>query len=204
MNDFCDFANAEEPFVHPIVKASILHFMIGYIHPFEDGNGRTARALFYWFLIKKGYVLMKNISISKAILKTRRQYDKAFLKTEKDNNDLTYFIIYSIKTLNTAFENLLKYRDKKKNEAEKQQLMAYKLEQKGLNKRQASLIAYLYAKKDAEVNLTSFAEKHDVVRQTARRDINELKKMALIKEEKDGRNVYFSIVSKNKIEFFLY
>ena len=103
-----------------------------------------------------------------------------------------------------SFENLLKYRDKKKNEAEKQQLMAYKLEQKGLNKRQASLIAYLYAKKDAEVNLTSFAEKHDVVRQTARRDINELKKMTLIKEEKDGRNVYFSIVSKNKIEFFLY
>ena len=41
------FANAQSsPFVHPVVKAMALHFAIGFIHPFVDGNGRTARALF--------------------------------------------------------------------------------------------------------------------------------------------------------------
>ena len=44
------FANATDDavFVHPVVRAILLHFMIGYEHPFVDGNGRTARALFYW------------------------------------------------------------------------------------------------------------------------------------------------------------
>ena len=99
MEDLCEFVNSEKPFIHPVVKASIIHFQIGYIHPFMDGNGRTARALFYWFLVKKEYTLIKNISISRAILNSRIQYDKAFLKTENDNNDMTYFINYSIKSL---------------------------------------------------------------------------------------------------------
>ena len=97
MEDLCEFANSEKPFIHPIIKASIIHFQIGYIHPFMDGNGRTARALFYWFLVKKEYTLIKNISISRAILNSRIQYDKAFLKTENDNNDMTYFINYQLK-----------------------------------------------------------------------------------------------------------
>ena len=76
------FADKEKEFIHPIAKASMIHFFIGFIHPFKDGNGRTARALFYWYLLKKEYALVKNISISRVILESRVQYDKAFLKTE--------------------------------------------------------------------------------------------------------------------------
>jgi len=92
------FINVENDFYHPIIKASILHLTIGYIHPFGDGNRRTARALFYWYLIKKGYTLLKHISILKSILKSRTSYDKALLQTENDDNDLTYFIMYSMKS----------------------------------------------------------------------------------------------------------
>lgn len=137
MNDLCMFINDDDEFIHPIIKASILHFMIGYIHPFLDGNGRTSRALFYWYLIKKDYTLINNISISKVILESRTQYDKAFLKTE---NDLNYFINYSIKNLHIAFEKLSKYRDSKTKEREKANSIAFSLIQKGLNKRQADLI----------------------------------------------------------------
>lgn len=65
MNSFCFFfnENPKENFIHPIVKASILHFLIGYIHPFVDGNGRTARALFYWYLLKK-WILAHRISFN--------------------------------------------------------------------------------------------------------------------------------------------
>lgn len=203
MQELCDFINKDEDFIHPIIKASILHFMIGFIHPFKDGNGRTARALFYWYLLKKGYTLIKNISISRAILDSRIQYDKSFLKTEHDDNDLTYFINYSIKSLRVAFESLVRYRDKKKKEREQSGLIAYKLIEKGLHKRQADLVGYLYTKESARVNISSYAEKHDVVRQTARKDLNELEKLNLIEEEKEGRNVLFRITSKEKVDGFL-
>jgi Fic family protein len=45
----CDFANSKTPdtFIHPVVRGIFLHFWLAYDHPFVDGNGRTARALFY-------------------------------------------------------------------------------------------------------------------------------------------------------------
>lgn len=203
MEDLCEFANSEKPFIHPIIKASIIHFQIGYIHPFMDGNGRTARALFYWFLVKKEYTLIKNISISRAILNSRIQYDKAFLKTENDNNDMTYFINYSIKSLRVAFESLIKYRDKKKKDIEHANLISYKILDKGLNKRQADLVGFLYSKEKAKINISSYSKKHDVVRQTARKDLNELVNSGLIIEDKDGRNVIFKISSKENIDRYL-
>lgn len=203
MEELCKFVNEDKAFIHPIIKASIIHFMIGFIHPFKDGNGRTARALFYWYLLKKDYSLIKSISISRAILDSRIQYDKAFLKTENDDNDLTYFIMYSIKSLRVAFESLVRYRDKKKEEREKSNLIAYKLIQKGLHKRQADLIGYLYSKETNRVNISSYSEKHDIVRQTARKDLNDLEKLGLIEEEKIGRNVYFKLTSNVKVDIYL-
>ena len=203
MTDLCEFANSDKPFIHPIIKASIIHFLIGYIHPFMDGNGRTARALFYWFLVKKEYSLIKNISISRAILNSRIQYDKAFLKTENDNNDITYFINYSIKSLRVAFESLIKYRDKKKMDIEQANLISYKILDKGLNKRQADLVGYLYTKENGKVNIASYSKKHEVVRQTARKDLNELVNAGLISEDKNGRNVVFRISSKEQVDKFI-
>ncbi len=203
MEDLCNFANAEKPFIHPIIKASIIHFVLAYIHPFMDGNGRTARALFYWFLVKKEYALLKNISISRVILKSRIQYDKAFLKTEKDGNDITYFINYSIKSLQIAFENLLVYRDKKKEKQEQANLISYKMMDKGFPKRQADLNGCFYVEEQEQISISFYAKKYHVVRQTARKDLNELEKVGLIKEYKDGRNVLFKMTSKEKIDLFL-
>ncbi|MBV9791037.1 MAG: Fic family protein [Chloroflexi bacterium] len=57
----CDFANNDEQdrWIHPVIKATILHFWIGYDHPFVDGNSRTARAIFYWYLLSRGYWLFR-------------------------------------------------------------------------------------------------------------------------------------------------
>lgn len=203
MQDLCDFANKENEFIHPIVKASVIHFLIGFIHPFKDGNGRTARALFYWYLSKKGYTLIKNISISRAILESRIQYDKAFLKTEYDQNDLTYFISYSIKSLRVAFESLVRYRDKKKSDKDQSSVISYRLIEKGLSKRQADLLGFLYIKENSFVSLQQYAKKHDIVRQTARRDLSDLVKMNLIQEEKRGKTIIFKITSKSDVDGLL-
>jgi len=204
MEELCTFINNDKNFIHPIVKASIIHFLIGYIHPFSDGNGRTARALFYWYLLKKGYSLIQNISISKVILESRTQYDKAFLKTESDGNDLNYFIAYSIKNIRVAFEKLTNYRDKKLNERKKANAISYELLNKGLNKRQADLIGYLYFKnKETKITLNSYAEKHEIVRQTASKDLNELIKLNLIIENKTQKPYTYGLIDRIVIDNFI-
>lgn len=203
MGALCAFINDEDKFLHPIIKASIIHFMIGYIHPFKDGNGRTARALFYWYLLKKGYNLVRNISISRVILESRTQYDKAFLKTEYDENDLNYFISYSIKNIRIAFEKLIQYRDKKLEERKKANLIAYELLSKGLNKRQADLIGYLYLKDQNIVILQTYAEKHQIVRQTASKDIHELIKIGLLTEDKSSKPFKYTLTNRKRITEYL-
>ncbi|KUI97794.1 Fic family protein [Vibrio sp. MEBiC08052] len=112
LNELCDFANDRHDqqgsanFMHPMIKAIILHFMIGYIHPFGDGNGRTARALFYWFMLKSGYWLFEYVSISKLIQEKRSEYDTAYIYTETDDFDLTYFLYHQVDVINKAVSAL--------------------------------------------------------------------------------------------------
>ena len=72
----CDFANGRTPsgFVHPVIRAMIVHYWLAYDHPFIDGNGRTARVLFYWSMLKRGYWLFEYISISRIILDGPKKY----------------------------------------------------------------------------------------------------------------------------------
>ncbi|MGL1957718.1 MAG: Fic family protein [Colwellia sp.] len=113
INGLCDYANSEHgsgsDFVHPIVKACILHFMIGYIHPFMDGNGRTARALFYWFILKHGYENFKYISISSLLKDAPAKYVKSYICTETDENDLTHFVDYQLTVILQALERFSNY-----------------------------------------------------------------------------------------------
>lgn len=83
LQDLCEFANNnnEDNFIHPIIKGIIIHFVLAYIHPFVDGNGRTARSLFYWYMIKNGYWLTEYLSISRIIYTNKTAYEKAFLYT---------------------------------------------------------------------------------------------------------------------------
>jgi Fic family protein len=75
--------------------------MLGYDHPFLDGNGRTARALFYWAAANNGYWLMEFISISQIIKQSPAQYGKSFLYSEYDENDVTYFIVHQLSVIDT-------------------------------------------------------------------------------------------------------
>jgi Fic family protein len=115
----CEFANSchdglnSSNFIHPIIKAIILHFMIGYIHPFGDGNGRTARAIFYWYALKSGYWLFEYVSISRFIQAKRSDYDTAFLYTETDDFDITYFLYHQLDVIQKAVSALHEHLDHK-------------------------------------------------------------------------------------------
>jgi Fic family protein len=142
MTAMCDFANDKTPkyFIHPVIRAIILHFWLAYDHPFVDGNGRTARALFYWLMLRERYWLFEFISISQIIVKAPSKYARAFLYTETDDNDLTYFIHYHLNIILQAIKALYEYieRKTKKLQAIENQLRGIIV----LNHRQRALISH--------------------------------------------------------------
>ncbi|AQG82512.1 cell filamentation protein Fic [Spirosoma montaniterrae] len=170
VTDLCRLFNDETPdfFVHPVVRASIIHFLIGYFHPFTDGNGRTARALFYWYLLRKGYWLTEYLSISRVIMQSRSQYYRAFQYTEIDENDLTYFVLYQVKTLSKAYDELKKYIARKN--AEKRQLLTLQVNE-GLSPRQAEIVRWLEENSHATLSAKEVQMRLAVSGQTARNDI---------------------------------
>jgi Fic family protein len=183
MKSFCDFfnTNPKENFIHPIVKASILHFLIGYIHPFVDGNGRTARALFYWYLLKNGYWLTEYLSISRVILKTKTQYEKAYIYSEIDEMDVSYFIHYQVKVLTQAFEDLKNYNAKKKKEENK--LSKY-LKLENINERQAQILYWIEEDNNRFFTVKEIETIFKITNQTARTDIEYLVEKRFLKKIK--------------------
>lgn len=186
LNDFCIFANETNTqiFIHPIIRAAILHFLIGYIHPFTDGNGRTARAIFYWYLLKKGYWLIEYISISRMIIKSRGQYSKAYLFSELDENDLTYFINYQLQTLELAFDSLKEYITRKIEEKRK----LYDFSKiKDINDRQIIILKLLSDDPEFSITIKEIQNRFNTVYQTARTDLIGLEKSGLIQKRTIGK-----------------
>jgi Fic family protein len=182
MNDLYIFFNEEEHdfFIHPVVKACIIHFMIGYIHPFVDGNGRTARALFYWYMLKKGYWLTEYLSISSIILKHKVKYAKAFLYTETDDNDLTYFINYKMEVLESAYKSLMEYIKRKNKE---RKAASHFLKLGNINERQALVLQWLEEDPDRVIKIKEIENYFAIVNQTARRDLNDLVNQGYLVEQ---------------------
>jgi len=186
VRELCDFANAKSsPFVHPVVKAMALHFAIGFIHPFVDGNGRTARALFYWYMLKNGYWLFEYLPISRIIVAAPVKYARAYLYTETDDSDLTYFNHYHLKVIIRAINALHDYlADRQRQMAEVERLLE---DYPQLNHRQKAL-AWNALKRPAErYTIKEHEGKYHVTYNTARADLMELAEIGfLTKTKKPG------------------
>lgn len=129
LSKLCEFTETEHlgnNFIHPIVKAVIIHFMIGYIHPFGDGNGRTARALFYWFMLKSGYDNFQYVSISSLLKSSKSKYAKAFVKSEVDRFDLTHFIDFNFNIIIRALKEFTSFLQHKIDNIQKTRMDLHK------------------------------------------------------------------------------
>lgn len=173
INDLCDFFNKDNDtiFIHPIIRGIIIHFMIAYMHPFVDGNGRTARALFYWYMLKEKYWLTEYMSISRVIARSKNSYEKAFLYTENDELDLSYFVAYNLRVLNLSFIQLKKYIEKK--QQEKRAANTF-IALGNINERQAQIIQYFNNKPDELVTVKEMQNRFGITAMTARRDLVDL------------------------------
>jgi len=189
IEDLCAFANSEEEFVHPIIKAIIIHFLVGYIHPFNDGNGRTARALFYWYVLKHQYDLFEYLSISRIVINAPAKYTRAYLETETDGNDMTYFIDFNMNLINKALEELKRYLVKKRQE--EQESVRLVEEMPDLSIRQAKILHQFIKHPSRLFSISEIAGEYKASLPTARADLLFLEAKGMLKKHKDGKRWVF-------------
>ena len=188
----CRFANetATDAFLHPVIKAIILHFWLAYDHPYIDGNGRTARALFYWSMLSQDFWLFEFVSISSILRKAPARYAMSFLYTETDENDLTYFILYQLSAITRAIDGLRKYLLRKAGEVHETEKFIRSSVQ--LNHRQIALISHALRHPGIRYTFESHKSSHRVAYQTARTDLLDLAARGILDRTRAGRAFSFA------------
>ena len=181
INDLCLFFNQndDKQFIHPIIRGIIIHFMISYMHPFADGNGRTARAMFYWYMLRKGYWLTEYLSISRVIAKSKKSYEKAFLYAEADQMDIGYFVAYNLRVLEQSFQQLQNYIKRKQSEKNDALIL---MQIGDINERQAQIIKHFDTSPNAMLTIKDIQTKFMISPTTAKADVTRLVKRGILAE----------------------
>ena len=196
MKEFCEFASDDDhDFIHPIIKGIILHFLIGYIHPFNDGNGRTARSIFYWYVLTRGYWLFEYMAVSRILLRSKTNYGLAYLYTETDDNDLTYFINFNLDVIEEAQKEMEKYLSQK----QKEQNEAMKLIQgiKDINLRQAEILKEFSKNPTRNFVIAEIVSTYGSAYDTIRNDLFHLEALGYIKKKKLVKKYIFRLNKDN-------
>ncbi|MDD5674454.1 MAG: Fic family protein [Chitinivibrionales bacterium] len=188
----CDFANGIIPsfYIHPVIRSILLHFWLAYDHPFVDGNGRCARALFYWSMLRQGYWLCEYVSISQILRKAPSQYARSFLYSESDDNDLTYFLLYNLSILVRAIDELHSYIAARSSEISKIDRLL-RTTKFNLNHRQIDLIQHALRHATAVYTIKGHQKANNIVYQTARTDLLGLERIKLLVKKQRGRETVF-------------
>jgi Fic family protein len=203
--ELCRFANRTEQdsgtgtaeYIHPVIKGTILHFLIGYVHPFNDGNGRTARSLFYWYVLSRGYWLFEYMPISRIILRSKEKYSLAYLHTEYDAMDLTYFIHYHLSCIDEARKDLLDYLEEKQTEQNATKAIIKKI--RDINVREGDILRYMMEHSDEYFTIREIMQTYDTVYETARTDLLHLADLGYLTKEKRGREFIFIFNEDNEL-----
>jgi len=189
MSSLIEYINNSDE--EPIIKACIIHYYFVYTHPFFDGNGRTARALMNFYLIKEGYEIFKYISISKILPERRDKYYKSIKISEDYDNDMTYFIDFYTKLLFDTNNFIIKQYIA---ETTKQIIFIY-LEKFGIvlsERINKFLKGYVNFDKNI-IDIKEYTRRYKVVQETARKDLEYLVSVGLFKKRKVGKKFNYSL-----------
>ena len=196
MDSLLEFINSNNNY-HPVIKACIIHFYFVYIHPFFDGNGRTARALSYMYLLQNNYKFFKFFSISSVINEERSRYYDAIENTEVYDSDMTYFIKYHTSMIVQSIANI-------KNNFKKEfgrQLIKDTLEKAGIileNRQSKAINSFITIDKNF-ITISEYQRKFKVSYETARTDLLELETIGFFRKVKKGKKFIFVFNDFNEI-----
>ncbi len=175
----------EEDELHPLIKAALVHLYFVHVHPFDDGNGRSARALSNLYLMKKDYQFINFLSPSDYFDHHRGDYYKAIQDTESHDRDATFFIIYYLKALVDQLgfvqSEIVKERKAKNihdalNEKTREQL----------NKHQIKALSWML-ESNRPLTTKIYCKLGRCSDETARKDFNRMIELGIIKKRGQGR-----------------
>jgi Fic family protein len=195
LSALCEFANdtSGSPYMPPVLRALTIHFMMGYDHYFEDGNGRTARALFYWSMLRQGYWLTEFLSVSRILRKAPSLYAQSFLLTEGDEGDLTHFFVYHLGVIERAIRELHSYLAAKAEEVRDVQARLRGMPG-DFNHRQLAVVEHAARNSGAVFTIKSHRSSHRIAVETARQDLRGLEHKGLLEQIKVGRQYVWRAV----------
>lgn len=204
LRQLCDWVNSEgdtnNQYLHPLLKAIILHFSIGFEHPFRDGNGRVARALFYWYLFKQGYPAFRYISISHLLKKAPVQYGTSYLYTETDEMDLTYFVDYQCQIVQRAITRFVDtYKTAIKGIQEFNQFLYSSNLYGQLSDRERTVFQVAHSGVASSFTINNVAENLGCAYNTAATTLNNLVKNGLFGKRKQGREWVYQMIARDEI-----
>ena len=183
-------------FIHPLIKAMCIHFALGFEHPFKDGNGRVARALFYWFLFKKNYGAFRYISISNLLKKANARYARSYLYTETDEMDMTYFIEYQCSIVMRAIAAFKRHCQKVLDDV---QLVNQWLHQsdiyRQLSEKQRALVHIAKVNQTILFTARYAEEKLGCSYNTAAAALNGLVELGVFAKQKDGKEWVYRLLN---------
>ena len=190
MRRICAFAapDSSGEFIHPLLRAILLHFMIGYDHPFVDGNGRTARALFYWSLLRSGWWLAPYLPISHFLLRAPAQYSRAYQYVTADSNDVTHFLLHQLDIVEQAAAQL--ERDLQEQAAATRELVE-RLGEGGFSERQLAIIHSAVEQPNRIFTIAQQQNEHRVSYWAARADLQNLTERGYLQRERSGKKFVF-------------
>jgi Fic family protein len=176
------FANGQDtpgtPFIHPILRAIVAHFWLAYEHPFRDGNGRIARAIYYWCMLRHGYEFAEFLSISGPIDRAPKAYYLAFAFCETDAEDLTYFVLHQLEVMQEAMRDLMTHLTARA--TRRRELSERVRSFTELNHRQRSFLEHSIAHPHDGPSIKGHGASHGVHYITASSDLADLERRGLV------------------------
>lgn len=188
-NELIEWINSEASSeLDPIIVAGLSHYEFVRIHPFVDGNGRTARALATLILYSREFDIKKFFALDDYYDSDRDAYYNTLKSVDQKTLDLTQWLEYFT-------DGVLLSISKVRNKVLQLSLEKQKKDAKGqiqLTERQMKIIEYIHM--NGQITAGSMAEMFKITRQAALKEINKLVGYGIIKLEGKGRGAHYIIV----------
>ena len=175
MKEFVDWMNKTGD-LSPVLIAGIAQFHFVHIHPFIDGNGRTARLLSTLILYKTGYDFKRLFTISEYYDQDRPAYYQAIQSVRNNKMDMTAWLEYFVEGLHSQMKEI----QQKGEQLIKRDTLLQKIKRKtALNTRQEKAVKYLI--KTGKISVNEYQSMASCIRRTAQRDLEDLVAQKVIK-----------------------
>jgi Fic family protein len=181
MDRFLEWFNSDTK-MDLVIKSAIAHFWFIIIHPFDDGNGRIARAISDLLLARSDNSSQRFYSLSNQILLERKDYYKILQKVQYNDGDITEWISWFLNCLNRALKNTEQTVEK----------VLYKADfwdqhkNTELNSRQRLMLNKLLDDFKGKLKTSKWAKITKCSQDTALRDIKDLIEKGILRQEKSG------------------